>query len=80
MNIGVHVSFQIRVFFWIYSEEWGFVLFINYFFVLLIMRLGKVHLGREGQGLVKQKNVANSKHFCFHEINRLEQNLATESC
>ena len=27
------------------------------------------------------RNVANSKHFCFHEINRLEHNSATErSC
>jgi len=65
MNIGVHVSFQIRVFFWIYAEEWGFVLFINYFFVLLIMGLGKVHLGREGQGLVKQKKCCQFQTFLF---------------
>ena len=22
MNMGVHVSFQIRVFFWVYAQDW----------------------------------------------------------
>ena len=65
MNIEVHVFFQIRVFFWIYAKERGFVLFTIYFFVLLIMGLGKVHLGREGQGLVKREKCCQFQTFLF---------------
>ena len=31
MNIGVHVSFQIMVFLWIYAQEWDWWIFNPYF-------------------------------------------------